>query len=598
MRLIVLSAFSMILAAQDPIALTAPIQKVRVHPDEAWITRIGKVHLPGGGTHRIQLKDLPKGLKVEDLQISATGPSGLRIGDLTVKSEPRIVKESAEWKKLEAEMEALRERRDGLEAQGEASQQELTFLKGLQAAHDHELSTRMTYATPDASAVLQLGKGVQERTAELLVQDRKRKRDLERLSREEARLNAEMKRRASEQSDAPSRLELELTARGECSAEVEVGYRSKDAHWRPHYEARLSQDHKRMDFLLYASVTQTTGDAWEGVRLEISNARPSQDLKLSNYNEGRMLWWTRYEIPKPVPQQVVGADHARNGNQIMYRINGINVKEDAGSGYLYSPLPDSIENVQVRGWNSYSPSYAPPSISYIAPPPVKQATESTAVLSSDATGLASTFQVEGAKDVPSDGEAYRFKVLSSEIEPSLVAFAAPRLDPTACLLARFKVPATLPLFAGASVVRFVGNQRLGESALVIPSAGQSFSMGFGPLRALRVALHRTDQKLETIGSFSKERLWTLAERIEISNDGTEPLDLEIQDRILKPASEQVKVSLPATFAPGWSETQPGVRTWTFKLEAGAEKKFEIPIQIRAPKDGFMSSQEDLKLNAQ
>lgn len=34
-------------------------------------------------------------------------------------------------------------------------------------------------------------------------------------------------------------------------------------------------------------------------------------------------------------------------NQVMYRVNGINVKDDTGGGALYSPLPDSIEDVQV-----------------------------------------------------------------------------------------------------------------------------------------------------------------------------------------------------------------------------------------------------------
>jgi len=35
------------------------------------------------------------------------------------------------------------------------------------------------------------------------------------------------------------------------------------------------------------------------------------------------------------------------GNQIMYRIDGINVKDDAGGGSLYQPLQDSIEDIQV-----------------------------------------------------------------------------------------------------------------------------------------------------------------------------------------------------------------------------------------------------------
>jgi len=35
------------------------------------------------------------------------------------------------------------------------------------------------------------------------------------------------------------------------------------------------------------------------------------------------------------------------GNNVMYRIDGINVKDDAGGGSLYQPLQDSIEDIQV-----------------------------------------------------------------------------------------------------------------------------------------------------------------------------------------------------------------------------------------------------------
>jgi hypothetical protein len=34
-------------------------------------------------------------------------------------------------------------------------------------------------------------------------------------------------------------------------------------------------------------------------------------------------------------------------NQVMYRIDGINVKDDSGGGALYQPLPDSVEDIQV-----------------------------------------------------------------------------------------------------------------------------------------------------------------------------------------------------------------------------------------------------------
>ena len=34
---------SLCLLAEAPLPLTAPIQRVRLHPDEAWVTRVGRI---------------------------------------------------------------------------------------------------------------------------------------------------------------------------------------------------------------------------------------------------------------------------------------------------------------------------------------------------------------------------------------------------------------------------------------------------------------------------------------------------------------------------------------------------------------------------
>ena len=537
-----------LLAAQQALPVGAPIQRVRLHPDEAWVTRVGRVKLPTAGTHRILLEALPPGLRVEDLQVSARGPLGMRLGDLSVSNQLRVVTETPEWKQLEADREALRVRRDGLESQGEAAQQELTFLKGLQAAHDKELSARMVYATPNAEGILTLSRVIQGRTAELLTGERARKRELEKLAREEARLDAELRKRASERRTAPSRVVVELTTPKEGSAEIELSYRTRQARWKPLYEARLSEDRKNLDLTLFAAITQTTGESWEGVRLEISNARPSLSLSVPEYTEGQEVGWMK---ERPMP--------------LMKRSRELSEKAMANV-QAYAPAPAGAASMEDR----------------------EEATESSAATLEEASGLAATFLVDGSKDVPSDGEPHRFKVLHRDLAPDLSLFTAPRLDPTAFLMARFQIPGQLPLFPGAPVVRFAGTQRLGEAPLELPPAGQPFALGFGPYKALRVTFRKVDHKLETVGAFTKERQWNLRDRIEVANEGSDALDVVVQDRILKPTHEEVKITLGQDFAPNWTEPTPGVRAWTLKLGAREKKTLELPVVVRAPKDGVVT----------
>jgi len=548
------SALSLALAGQQPLAVEAPIARVRLHPDEAWVTRVAKVRLPAPGTHRLQVEALPPGLRIEDLQVSAKGPAGVRLGDLGVSSDVRVVSETPEWKKLEAERDALRERRDGLEAQGEAAQQELVFLKALQAAHDKELSSRMTYAAPSATSILDLGKGLQGRMAELLTGERKRKRDLEKFAREEARLNAEFQKRSNERRTAPSRVTLEVTTPLEGLVDVELSYRTRAARWRPLYEARLAENRRKLDLVLYASVSQNTGESWNEVRLEISNARPSRSLAVPVYTAGQAVDWLRQPLPPPAPAPMPMQESMRFAKEM--------------------PVQAMAGNV-------------------MAPAPPVEADETSATMIEEASGLAATFLVEGSKDVPSDGEPHRFRVQAKDVEPSLTVFATPRLDATAYLLARFTAPGGLPLFPGSPVVRYAGNQRLGEAPLALPAAGQPFSLGFGPHKAVRVAFRKVDRKLEQVGSFSKERQWTLREQLEVDNDGAEVLDVELQDRILKPVSDQVKITLQPEFAGGWTEPVPGVRSWKFKLAPREHKSLDMPLAVRAPREGIVTGLEDL-----
>jgi hypothetical protein len=57
----------------------------------------------GPGVRQVLFRDLPAGLSVEDVRVSARGPKGSRLGDLTVGSEVRKVTETPEYRALKAE---------------------------------------------------------------------------------------------------------------------------------------------------------------------------------------------------------------------------------------------------------------------------------------------------------------------------------------------------------------------------------------------------------------------------------------------------------------------------------------------------------------
>lgn len=212
----------------------------------------------------------------------------------------------------------------------------------------------------------------------------------------------------------------------------------------------------------------------------------------------------------------------------------------------------------------------------------------------EAQGLATTFILDGTKEVPADGEPHRFKVVAKDLAPDLHLLASPRLDATVYQVARFATPSGIPLFPGAAIVQYAGTARLGQTHLVMPTPGQPFELGFGPYRGLRVSYTRIDTKKEQVGTFTKERQWTLKEKFEVANDTAEPVELELQDRILKSTVEALKIAATPDTTPG-EERSPGVRTWTLKLPPKEGATVFLGTIIKAPLEGVLTGLEALRL---
>ncbi|HJW33748.1 MAG TPA: mucoidy inhibitor MuiA family protein [Holophagaceae bacterium] len=563
MRLpLLLPALTLALAAQAPLALKAPMTRVRLHPDEAWVTRTGRGRVEAAGVHRLELTDLPTGLRLEDLQVSAKGPAGTRMGDVAVRADVRTVTETAEWKKLEAEREGLRDRRDALEAQRDSLASEQKFLKELQATHAKELSTRLTYTLPSTQSVAEFGKGLQQRLATLMKEERRAARDLGELAKEEKRLDAELAKRQGEQRTAPSIVRVEVTTSGAGPVELELTYRQIQARWRPVYEARLSEDRKTLALGLYAAITQKTGESWEGVKLEISNARPSRGLGFETFDGPQVV-----EVMKPMPK-----DHAYGF------ASGGELSTARRLGAVAQLAPGVSQETRSNTF-------------LIDGAGVTDAKEDNATMVDEASGLSATWALDGSKDIPSDGEPHRFRVVGKDLSPKLALLAVPRLEANVQQVARFEAPGNFPLFPSATVTHYVGAQRLGESPLSLPAPKQPFQLGFGPYKALRVSLRKLDHKEEVVGTFSKERQWTLRDLVELANDGGEALEVEVQDRVLKSNQEQVKVTFLPETTPGAEERIPGVRTWKVQVPAKGTGTVTLATQVRAPQDGEVSGLE-------
>jgi uncharacterized protein (TIGR02231 family) len=542
---------SAVVPVQPPISVSAPIQRVRLHPDEAWVTRVGNARIQFAGTHRFLVSDLPPGLGIQDIRISAKSPQGTRLGDFSIGIEARKVTESPDYLAIKKERDALQDHIDSLESSIEAHRQEISFLNEFRAAYDKDVSAKLAAGAISGASIIDVSKSLSDRLTAISAKVRSWLRELGVTREEINRLNTKMRQMASERSASPSRAIVEITTPSPGNVEIELTYRTRQAKWTPAYEGRLAADEKKLELTLFASVRQSSGEDWGNVKLEITNARASRSLELPRLSGAQVITWS--DAPPPPP-----------------------------------PPPARIAELSERAYKSVAQNiYIAPDLDMeeSADAAMDEAAPAEAASIEEIKGLATTWALDGAKDVPSDGEPHRFRVVSTEIAPALALVAIPRLDPTVFRVARFPLPGGIPLFPNAPMVHFAGTQRIGESLLALPAAGQLIQLGFGPYRGIRVALSRIDAKKENIGTFSKEIQWTLQERFDISNDLNEGVAVEIQDRELRAGNDKVKIIFQPEVQPTNDKQLPGINCWKFDLKPNSTVNMPFTYQIRIPQ-GF------------
>ncbi|HJW72751.1 MAG TPA: mucoidy inhibitor MuiA family protein [Geothrix sp.] len=528
--------------------IEAPIRRVRLHPDECWVTRVGRTNLPQKGTYQLLLSGLPEGLQLEDVRVSAKGSAGSRLGDVTVGSEPRKIAETPEYQSLKQQQLGLRDRIDALESEGEALRQEISFLKGLQAVHDQELSSRLTVGVPSSASVVELGKGIQERMAQALTRERQIQRELAVRKEEMKGIEAELLRKAAERQVSPAKAKVEIVCAKAGDVEIDFTYRTRTGHWEPSYEARLSADGRSLELVLFAAIRHGGKEHWNGVEVEVTNARSSRNVTLEKLGGPQ---WVRFT--EQFPGTIRGSATATACVEVVASSSGFGSNGE-------TPVQPSV-------------------LADLAPARVARL--------EDARGLATTWSLEGHKDIPADGDVHRFRVTSTEVHPDLSLLAIPRQDPTVYRIARFAIPKELPLFPGSTMVHFAGSQRVGQSSLDLPAPGHPVQLGFGPFTGVRVALRRLDNRKETVGTFSKETQWIIKDRFDITNDLSEAVAIEVQDAQLKADQDRIKITLLPDSTPCQDEPLPGVRQWHLDLGGGATRSVNLTTQIRVPMGGWV-----------
>ncbi|BDU74170.1 DUF4139 domain-containing protein [Mesoterricola silvestris] len=618
MRPAVLSLLALCLSAQEP-SLTPALNRVRVHPSQAWTTRETTWTFKAPGSQRVRLIGLPPGLSLGDVRVQADGIPGLRLGNVVVIQEEGHYEPDATARALSTEGDRLEKAQLDLTLRLEALEEARTSIQGLKP----DVGPGPVGPLQEPKVSVELERAIQSRGDEILTQVNAIKAEQKTAQARQEAILAELARLEAASKRASSVVTVELEAPSAGEARVQIHSHTGAARWRPGFEVRLGE--KGLELLCYASVSQASGEDWRGVNLEISNAEPGRALKVPAPPPAVQVL---YEAPGVV---LTGRIEGKVTDRMGRAVPGVRVEAtnaplkasratttDANGVFRIPLLPPGeytlratktgyptaasyarvnagqatslgLQMVSIAGASVVEVVAEVPGVDRTAAMTASsfstdsiQALESTPDHYEDSGELSRAWILEGKRDLASDAVSRRILLARASVDPKLLLKALPRSSTEVFLIAPLPAPSGFPWFPGTPTAVFRNGEQLGQVSLPRLQGTEGALFSFGPVPGLRVQRQRLEATVASARG-GRGRQWTLRERVLLVNDLDKEVEVEVQEPSIRSGSEKVKVEVLPEATPALEAGDK--MTWTVKVPAHGQAKIEEAWRITGPTAG-------------
>lgn len=541
-----LTALPILPVAAADIRATSSIEAVIVFPQGAEVRRVVKVAIPAG-SHTVVIPDLPAQAQAASIRVEGKASGRLEIGSVDSRSlavqrtDPEVA--AAARRRIELEIEKLRDERAGLVADQQAAEAQRTYLNNLIQLPSRPAPAAGQAAGEDWAKVLGLVAKELAPVNRAILDAGVKIRDIDRRIRDaEGRLRAE----------APAienrvEVKVDVAAAQPVTAELTVRYQVGNASWQPIYDARLATGTKmavpRITVTRRAVVLQRTGEAWTNVALSLSTTRPSAGTSAPELRP------ITVDFPPDRPPM--------------------------------APVSAPMPQTRAAPAGAFRKEAADAAAAASEPTVQEAAAQQAAQV--DAGTFQAIYAIPGRQTLASTGEPRRMQIDETELEAALTVRSAPRVDERAFLYAKLVVPRVSPWLPGQVALfrdgTFIGNGRLPQLA-----PGQDHELGFGIDDRVRVKSASLDEKRAETGLISSSKTETRSFRLTIKSLHERPISFVIQDQIPVSNNNEIKVDLIAKPQPTRRDVDDrrGVMAWEDRLAPDEEKAIEFGWRVSWP----------------
>ncbi len=541
--------------AKDIITQSA-ITKVTVFPNGAEITRQATIELNENGDQVLILKGLPQHLSANSLRVEGQTTGQLEIGsvDHNVQFVTANVLDKTQRKKIEDQIEGLKDQRNLLDSKIKISQTQKQLIEGLA-----KLPARPVHIYGESDANKENWPSLFDMMGQKLaityntLHETRIARRL--LSKEIDELLKKLEAQPNRQK-RHSIVKVNVKVLEPAKGTITVRYQIRNAGWQPVYDARLNTvaEKPSLNLVRMASIYQHSGESWQNVKLLLSTTQPARGVTAPNLRPLSVEFAPDYA-------ELAQAKQRRNFGYSMKK--KMDDRQVAGSAMMEAPQMDK-------------PRPAPA-------PVMRTARMAKAVVHSKT--FQTTFEIAGKVSIAPNGQRKKLKIMDENFSPDLVARAVPKRNTNAYLYAHFELPAkATPLLAGRMFL-FRDGIFVGKGYLPQIGPREKHEMGFGIDDKIKVKYAELKRNKGETGLFTSSKTDKRQFKITVKNLHDNSVKVKILDQIPYTTNEKIVIELLPTTTPPTQKNlkdKRGILSWTRTLSGGQEDVIRLDYQINWP----------------
>jgi hypothetical protein len=530
------------------------ITRVTVYPNSALVTR--EVDVPDGAG-LIELVVTPMPEQIVSSTMYSEGADNIRV--LTTRFRTRQVLEdtSEERRKLEAEREKLSVVGAKIDSEIDSIKKNLDLLSKLENFTDKSTVLSTEKGALNGDAVITMAKYVMEQRAEkskemVAAKEQKRQNDIQ--------LDF-CKRKMSELGQGSGRQDRDAVIIVDREAgnggKVRLNYLVGAVTWRPEYKLRAGKIDEDVQINYLANLHQQSGEDWNQVSLTLSTAQPMLNAappELAMLEPILVVRGTPGAPPMPgggsfasSPYASPVAADALRKKAMEGRANAVNLSTGQGGGFGAGGRGFDQAKAQKdadRFLNEASAVEQNLDLMRTRDEVLAEAKKrkGLAASASQNDGPSVTYNLTSKLTVPSRTDEQMIEVAKLNLAPKYYYKTVPVLNHHVYRLADVVNKSTHILLPGEATM-YQGADFVGRMSMPLVAIGEEFTAGFGVDTQLQVQRQMIDQTRTTQGG---NQVLKYDYRILVSSFKSEPVKLQVWDRLPKGETETVGISLLKT----------------------------------------------------